>query len=167
VAKEKMENLQNKTGETIVLDIKEGIEAIQLFKLTGTHSISYNRTHVRFPLWAGGIGRVLLSQLSDEEIDIILDNSIFVSYTEKTIVNKKQLKNEIDKVRQTEYTASIGEVESDVGAVCAPVKGYLVPAVISLVGPQERIAARLDDLVDEIKITARKISADILDFENP
>ena len=166
VAQEKMAYLHNKTGETIVLDIKEGIEAVRLYRLTGTRSISYLDKRTKFAIWSGAIGRTLLSQLTEEEIDIIINNVSLVSLTPKTIVDKKQIKIEIDKVRQRGYTVSLGEVDLDVGAIAAPLENYLVPAAISIIGPEERIASRLLDFIDELINKTTEISEDLLKLKN-
>jgi DNA-binding IclR family transcriptional regulator len=159
----KMEELRQKTGETIALEIKLGIEQIRLHQLVGTHSVTFRAvSNVIQLLLSGASGKALLSQVDDRELEDILENLELVKLTPYTNTDKQAFRQEIIKVRQRGYATSYDEVEVGVTAISVPVKNYSVPASITILGPKDRLAPNMIDLADEIKRKVAEISQALL-----
>ncbi len=159
----RMEYLRNITGETISLDIKLGMEKIKLLQLTGTKSLSFLGVGPYYSLlWAGAMGKVLLGQLPEQELEIILNHIELFAITSRTITNMKSFKQEIAKARQRGYATSYGETDISVGAISAPVTNYYVPASLSIMGPLERLSSSIIDYTDELKKKAEELSQELL-----
>lgn len=116
------------------------------------------------PLYSTGIGRLLLSQDSDEDICRYLDRIQPKKYTEATITDRAQLLELIHRAGRQQYSGNCGENESHVYSLCAPVyemSGKMV-AGVSLCGMQEDIAGpKYSYYLDRIRQTARAISNEL------
>jgi IclR family KDG regulon transcriptional repressor len=159
----KMEYLRNLTGETISLDIKIGMEKIKLQQLLGTYNILFVGVPPYYEhLWSGSMGKALLAQLPEQELEIILNNVELLPLTPRTIIDKQVFKQEIAKVRQRGYATGFGETDLSIAGLSAPIENYFVSASLSIIGPLERLSSRMFDFVDELKKKAAEISQDLL-----
>ena len=159
----KMEDLRHKTGETIALEIKLGIEQIRLHQLVGTHSVTFRAvSNVIQLLLPGASGKALLSQVDDHELEDILDNLELVKLTPYTNTDKQAFRQEIIKIRQRGYATSYDEVEVGVTAISVPVLNYSVPASVTILGPKDRLVPHMIDFADEIKRKVAEISQALL-----
>ena len=115
-------------------------------------------------LYSTGIGRLLLSQDSDEEICRYLDRIQPQKYTEATITDKARLLELIHQAGRQQYSGNFGENESHVYSLCAPVyqmDGKMV-AGVSLCGMQEDISGPNHDYyLKRICQTAQAISNEL------
>jgi IclR family transcriptional regulator, KDG regulon repressor len=112
-------------------------------------------------LYAGAAGKVLLSQLKDEEVKLILERINFIKLTPKTVTDKEALMDEIHQIREQGYATSFGERVLGVGGLTVPVRNYVYPAALSILGPEERLAANMRVFVTELRKSARKISQNL------
>lgn len=60
------------------------------------------------PAYASSMGKALLSDLTDEKIDSLYPDEKLRPVTKKTIVNKKELKKELEQIRKTGVSFSDG-----------------------------------------------------------
>lgn len=80
------------------------------------------------------MGRVLLAALSPEELAWYLKRVELRALTPKTIVQKKALKSELERVRTQEYALVDGEFEIGLRSIAVPVRthsGKVVGAINS------------------------------------
>ena len=68
---------------------------------------------------------------------------------------------ELAKVRKQGYAISYGERISGVVGISAPIKNYLCPAALSILGLEQRLSNELTNLVKEVKSCADSISVEI------
>lgn len=93
----------------------------------------------KIPAIASSAGKVLISQLGDEEISKIYD-ALFEKFTENTIPMKEDFLNEIQNVRRQGYAINESEFESGVCSAGAPIfnsSGKII-AAINIVLPASR-----------------------------
>jgi DNA-binding IclR family transcriptional regulator len=121
-----------------------------------------NKTETNFPICEGAIGKALLSQLPEPEIDVIVNNINLEPLTPRTITDKKIYREEIAKVKQRKYATSFGETDLDVAAISVPIDNYMVPAAISIIGLENRISPHTLDYLEELKKKADEISEGLL-----
>jgi DNA-binding IclR family transcriptional regulator len=104
---------------------------------------------------------VLLSYLPEEERKKILEQKELLHFTEKTIIDEKKLKKELDKIKKQGFALDLEEHEKDVCCIAAPIRNYQgeIIAAISISSPVYRIDIKKENYLKEalIRIT-KKIS---------
>ena len=115
-------------------------------------------------LYSTGIGRLFLSQDSDDEICRYLDRIQPKKYTDATITDRAELLELIHQAGKQKYSGNFGENESHIYSLCAPVyqmDGTMV-AGVSLCGMQEDISGSNHDYyLSRILETAQAISKEL------
>jgi DNA-binding IclR family transcriptional regulator len=159
----KMDYLRNFTGETVSLAIKFGMERLNLLQLPGTQSVALVASPKYSELiWTGAVGKVLLAQLPEQELDLIIDNITLIPITPRTIADKQIFKQEITKVKLRGYGTSFGETDAAIAGIAAPIENYSTPVGLSIIGPLDRLSSRLPDFTDELKKITQEISHNLL-----
>jgi len=90
------------------------------------------------PGHATALGKVLLAY---NPTNLHLLPERLVAYTARTIVDRRQLSGELDRVRAHGYATDIGEHVPEQASVAAPIHGFggLVVAAVAIQGDTERI----------------------------
>lgn len=154
-----MEDLRQATGETVVLYIKFGVEKIILRQLIGTHNVTFvGRSNPVDHLWSGAAGKALLAQLDERELEMMLGHATLVANTSFSITDKQVFKQEIAKTAERGYATSYSEMELGLADIAVPVEGYIVPASLAIIGPEDRLAPRTAEFVATLKMKAGRIS---------
>lgn len=96
---------------------------------------------VRAPAYCTGIGKAILSQLGDDELERVIQNGL-VRYTERTITDPLELKKEMEIIRQRGYAIDNMEHEYGVECVAVPIKNQSEETVagLSISGPSLRMS---------------------------
>ncbi len=158
-------DLLEQFGETVQLGVLSGGEVIYLDKLQGLHTIgSLSKIGARLPSYCTGLGKVLLSQLPEEEIRAVIREEDMIAFTENTITTYEDLFQTWKEIRQKGYALDNEEIEIGLRCVAAPVynnNGKIVAAV-SISGPTTRIKEEnLPELISGVQNCARKISSEL------
>jgi len=163
LARPHMRRLMEESGETTNLAVEDEGEAVYLAQVECRQIMRvFARPGSRVPLHCSGVGKALLSSVSDKRLSKILQHRGMPRLTVKTITIPAALRADLERVRQLGY--AIDDEEHDVGLRCiaAPIFDETGDAVaaVSASGPLVRIGeekiAQLGALVLE---TAREISA--------
>jgi IclR family pca regulon transcriptional regulator len=77
----------------------------------------------RLPAHATSMGRVLLADLPQEELDAFLDSTPLARCTDRTVTDPDELRRVIAKVRQQGWALVDQELEIGLRSVAAPIKG--------------------------------------------
>lgn len=161
-----LRELAEKTKETVHMVFLEGDEIVYIDKVEWAHNPSglrmASRVGLRNPAHCCAVGKVLLSFLSEEEVDRMLEEKTLVRRTENTITNPIKLKEHLRLVRIQGYAIDEEENEKGIRCVAAPIFNEAGKAVaaISISGPAFRVTRKVvqDTLKKEVMETARKIS---------
>jgi DNA-binding IclR family transcriptional regulator len=156
-----LHELRNRTAETSHLYIRRGqyreqvdlIESSQELRTSGTIG---DRT----PLYAGAASRVLWAFDTDEQIETLLNSLPLSKLTKNTVVDKRKLRGEVNRIRKLKYAVSYGERHLSIGSVAAPVfdRDGKVVAAISVSLPSVRYTpAHIRQLIPEVMQAARKL----------
>jgi len=158
-----MGHLNDLTRETVLLDLRAGLQKVCIEKIDSPENLKYtNERGFAAPLYVGGGGKVLLSELKDDEIHMILNQISFVPITPNTIIDPEHLWAEIKKVRRQGYATSFGERVPGSSCVSVPVKNYVAPVALSILGPASRFTPkRIMATIEEIKQAAGRISGNL------
>ncbi|MBL4732557.1 MAG: helix-turn-helix domain-containing protein [Rhizobiaceae bacterium] len=123
---------------------------------------------VTYPAYPTSMGRVLLSGLSEGELDQYLSQGSFEQRTEHTVIDPDELKKIIQKTRKQGYSTSTDELFYGVTAIAVPimaVPGEVIAAINSSgysggVTADDLISDRLEDL----RISADRIGETLMRF---
>jgi len=160
---DEMQQLQKLCGETVAIHMRVGTQRICLEEMQSSQ-------HVRFsigkgcvsPIYAGSAGKVLLSELSESERDTLLANiHHLASVGPNTITNRNELLAELERIRKQGYAVSAGETLEGSTSISVPVRGYLCPIALSILGPEFRLGPKLLGYEEKIKMSAKRISGRI------
>ncbi len=130
------------TGETASLMVMEGDCSVYIDQVLSRNLIrGQTRTGVTVELHCSSGGKVLLSAMSDEKIERILNGKKLQALTEKTIIDKEDLMIEIAKIRDQGSAVDDEEVEPGGRCIAAPLRDRAgnVIAAVSVMGPTTRI----------------------------
>lgn len=119
-----LRRLSEHTGETVHLVRREGTEAVYIDKVESNVSSirMVSRVGSRVPLYCSGVGKALLAELEDGEIEEIWNTSNIRRLTPKTITVFEKLMERIQTVRQAGY--AIDDEENEEGVRCIAVSLY-------------------------------------------
>lgn len=155
VARKYLQELHQKSNETVHLAILREGRVIYIDKIQRPGSLSL-ATYVGFsthPHAAAG-GKVLLSQLSRDEVYEVYGSNLFPAYTKNTITDLERLMKELAHIRESGYAIDDEEYYEGIRCVAAPVRngrGEIV-AALSITGSiftmtKEKVEKELIDLV--------------------
>jgi DNA-binding IclR family transcriptional regulator len=123
-----------------------------------------NATHLyvggNYPAHASATGKLLLSELSDDDIAATLPEKL-ESYTDRTITNRKALLQEIRQVREQGYGVIDEELEEGLFAVAYPVRDASngLIGVLAAQGPAQRLKSdRLPGVIDLLHKAADEVA---------
>lgn len=86
----------------------------------------------RLPAWATSMGRVLLSALPEEQLEVTLSRATLIRYTPHTLCDKESLRAEIAKVRIQGYALADRQIEVGLCSLAVPLlsrSGQIVAAM--------------------------------------
>jgi len=157
-----LKELVNQCNETVHLGVLEEGEVLYLAKEESSQTIRMiSYVGKRAPLHCTALGKVLLAYLSAEERKKILGEKMLPRLTENTIIDKRELEKELNKIREQGFALDREENEKDVRCIAAPIRNYQgeVIAAISISSPIFRIDKNAQNNLKEALIeVSEKIS---------
>ncbi len=156
-----LEELAERTSETVNLGVHAGESVVYIDQVTGTRSIvAVSWVGRRTPLHCTSNGKILLAAMDDAEREKVLAHAPFTRMTDRTLVEADELRTHVRDVRARGYAQTIEELEEGLNAVAAPVHqadGRVV-AALSVSGPafrlrpvdMPRVARQVMDVADAI-----------------
>ncbi len=128
------------TGETVNVAVLSDHAALYLDQVAGTSALQpHSWVGQHNPLHATSNGKVLLSEMTADELDKVL--APLVAFTDATITTKPRLLRELEQVRERGYAVAVDEFELGLSAVAAPIRDVHgdVVASMSVSGPSFRL----------------------------
>ena len=157
-----MSRLMERSGETVNLAVADRGEVIYLDQVECQEMMrALAKPGARVPMHCSAVGKVLLAEMTDEDIARYIKHPGLFRLTENTILSPEGLRSEIEAIRARGY--AIDDEEHAVGLRCVAAgvfdEGGRPLAAISLSGPKVRIRDdRLPILGEMISATALEIS---------
>ncbi|MDD3225060.1 MAG: IclR family transcriptional regulator [Clostridium sp.] len=125
VAKPYLKELMEKTGEVVHLVVREGIQIIYVSKVEPPKSIMmYTRIGMSKPMYCTAMGKAMMAELSEKEVEDIWEKSDVKKYTDNTIVDLDSLKENLKKVKLNGFALDNQEVETGIVCEGAAIKNY-------------------------------------------
>ena len=162
VAHPVMENISRQIGESVILSMLDGTEAMVI-----DHVEAYGGLRVAarpgscLPLNATSQGKVLLAYQAPSEIRRIMKKAGYVEYTPHTIVTEERLFNELALTAQRGYGIEDGEFRVGLRSVSAPVYGMSgkVEYALTMTGMFRRVSSKeFEEAIGLVTKAAEKIS---------
>lgn len=158
-AASEMDRLRELSQETVLLHIPLGLNRICLSEFVSMQDIKYTAGIGKIaPLYVGSAGKLLLSELSQRELQVILKNLEMEPVGPNTITNKDILVKELDKVREQGHAVSMGERLTHSASISVSVKNYICPVSLSILGPEDRFKPHLLGTLPAMREAAENIS---------
>ncbi|WP_111498035.1 MULTISPECIES: IclR family transcriptional regulator domain-containing protein [Marinobacter] len=119
-----LEDITRELGESSSLAVLDGDDVVYVVRSSAHHRLMAITLSVgtRLPAAYTSMGRVLLAQLNDDELDAWLDNVKLERHTPTSIVDRDTLRQRIVEAREQGY--SIVDQELDLGLRSAAVPVY-------------------------------------------
>ncbi len=138
-------------GDLIYIDQVESEKMVKMLARLGS----------RLPAHSHAVGKVLLSALSETELELFLKNKKLEKFTENTINSAEQLKKELYTIRKQSYALDLEETELGIRCVAAPVFNHLghATAAVGISAPSSRVSSTyLNELAGAVKQAGKEIS---------
>ncbi|MFD1643966.1 IclR family transcriptional regulator [Halohasta litorea] len=168
VAKSEIGDLADTTGEVANLGVEEDGKRVILYQVEGNEAVYDNALIGEFTNmhWTA-LGKAILAELPESEVEEIVDRHDLPSATSETIVEPEALSIELSKIRDQGYALEDEERRIGIRSIAVPinVEGKVVGAV-SLSGPKERFSDKrievdlLPELRDCVNVIEVKVAYD-------
>jgi IclR family transcriptional regulator, pca regulon regulatory protein len=166
VAAPHMEELVARLRESSSISVLDGQQIVYVFRVPTkrimTLAISVG---TRFPAYATSMGRVLLAELPDDELEGYLAEVALERLTSSTVTDAGRLRAIVHEVARQGYAIVDQELEEGLRSVAAPIRGApdVGTAAINVSAHASRVsmAAMRERILPELLRTAREIEADL------
>ena len=156
-------DLVDELKETVHLVVRQQDELIYVAKEEGPQTLRiYSQVGKRAPIHCTGVGKAILAYQTEEEVNRILDTVPLESYTEFTITDKDEIKQQLESTKVTGYSIDDEEIEIGLKCVAAPIFNFKGEAIASLscASPKMRVnEERLPIVIEGVKKAAAEISS--------
>jgi len=160
IAAPELTALSQRTDETATLSVRTGWTRIYTDQVTPAREVIMSVSlGVPYPLHAGGSSKAFLAFLTEDEIETYLAAPTG-SPAGTAIADAPRLRKELAAIRAIGWARSFAERMSGAASVAAPVldhQGRPV-AVISVCGPLERFREEVDECVEALLDSTRRLS---------
>jgi len=143
IARPVMERLSSDLGETVHLAVLDRNEVIFLDSVESRHIVRVgSRVGMRLPAHMTALGKVLLALLPTDRLAELYPDEQLPGGAQTSVVNRKALFKSLKRIARDGYGVSVGEIESDVAAVAAPIltRSGHVAAAMSVAVPVSRFS---------------------------
>lgn len=164
IAKPHLDALAQLVGESANLAVLEGDGVVYVGQSPSPHPMRmFTEVGHRAHAHSTGVGKVMLAQLSDDQVSRMVRRAGMPSATKRTITDLDSLRSELLRIRSQGYATDDGEHEDGVKCYAVPIPDVPVPMAISVSGP----AFRMDDDLAEKAVPmllreAKAISQELL-----
>ncbi|WP_040795183.1 IclR family transcriptional regulator [Nocardia higoensis] len=159
IASPYLHDLYGATLATVHLAVRDGREVLYVDRLSGHTSVPVVSTiGSRLPLYATGVGKVLLAHAPEDVRSAVLAH--LPRITPYTVSQPGVLRRQLDKALEDDYATTVEEMSLGACSVAVPIRsgGQVVAALGVVVPSLDRDQARL---VSALQVAARGIGRNI------
>ena len=153
-------DLVKATGETANMAMLDGTMAVYVAQVPSEHSMRmFTEVGRRVYPHSTGVGKALLSQLSDDDVRRIVARTGMPAQTANTITEPDALIADLELIRHRGYAVDEGEQEVGVRCFAVPVPNAPTPTALSVSGPAARVTlGSADRIVPLLKRVSKELS---------
>lgn len=157
-----LDALARGTGESTHLGIRTGADVIVAARFDAPSNVQMSiRTRGLRPAHATAVGKILMAERSESEIERFLATHVFEALTPNTITDADRFRKELADVRRTGMAFDDGEFNQEMRCVAVPVREFSgeIIAAVGLSGPIWRLNFQaLNDKASVVKEAAAELS---------
>lgn len=162
-ARGEMHGLVHRLGETVHLTVLQGLEVVTIHSESPAHGFrALSWMGVTAPSYMTSSGRVLLSGLSDEQLNRLYPSASKILNTPPMCLTKtgKQLHEVIKEIRKSGFATVIEEYEPGLVGASVPIYDFSrnIIAAINVAAPKARFEKHLNAAAREMKKAADRIT---------
>lgn len=134
--------LNKQVNESVIVSVLDRNEAVNIEHVDSSQNLRFtSRAGARLPLHSTAVGKILLADMTEEELEKFLDNKGLTYFTENTITDPDRLRAELAAIRREEIAMNEEETELGVKCIASPIKdgSGKVVAAVSISGPSARL----------------------------
>jgi IclR family transcriptional regulator, acetate operon repressor len=163
---DEMQHLSEVTGETVSLSVMVGMELMSLYTVESRFSLKVTEDFPNVDSISpfGAAQKVLLSQLNKEELSFARNKMLIWGKRKKISFDLKKLELELDEIKKLGFSISHGEKKTGVLAISAPIKNYVCPVSLNLIGPDSRLLEKQKQFSRYVIASAKRISTHVKRF---
>ncbi|UJF16145.1 IclR family transcriptional regulator [Jeotgalibaca sp. MA1X17-3] len=116
-----LKKLHASLDETVHLSIRKADEIMYINKIESLRPIVVTTSRIGFtkPMYASAMGKAILAEEKEEEVDRYLERTELKAYTPHTITSREVLKEELKMVREKGYAFDNSEEQIEVFCIAA------------------------------------------------
>lgn len=156
-----LEKLVKMFQETVNLVVIDDLSVVYLEKVESTHSMRISTVvGGKLPLYCTAVGKSILANLDEEELEYKIKKMEFIKFTNKTVCERELLLKSLNHVKKNGYAEELEELEIGLSCVGAPIYNHLgvAFAAISVSGPTSRMN---DNFRKEISVSLIEFAQEI------
>jgi len=165
-----LHQVADEIDETAYLGVLDNGDLLNLEQACTRHPVHYcGWQGRRTPFYCTSAGKVLAAHLKEEELEELINQTDLLKYTQQTITDKKELIEELDKIRNQGYALSEREYQDQNNAVAVPIRSKdgiplsdtqnnPIIAALGVVGPAYRFS--IEKCIDAVPVL-KSFAADI------
>lgn len=142
ITRKEVDRLAAETGEVAQFMVEEHGKGVYLHKASGENAIqTASYTGNRKELYCTALGKAILSQLSRERVDEIIDETGLSPRTKNTVSTREELFEELADIREQKVSYDDEEILQGLRCVAAPIEHANgdIQGAISVSGPTSRL----------------------------
>jgi DNA-binding IclR family transcriptional regulator len=162
-----LRKLRDTVNETVNLAVLDGVEVVYIDQMESQNIVivkMFARVGSRGPAYCTATGKLLLSDLPEEEIKKRFASIDFIRFTEYTTTDCRQLIETLGRIKKDGYALDFSERDLGVTCIAAPIRNSSgrIQAAISVSGPENRMTterinmAILPELLDAARMVSEK-----------
>ena len=122
IARPFMEELSERTGETINLGLLVGNKIIYVDKIESSSTIKVGLgIGVSVPIYCSGLGKAILAFTPSDEREELINSIVLVKFTARSITNREHFLRELEKIRKNGYAVDDEEYVDGLMCFAAPI----------------------------------------------
>jgi DNA-binding IclR family transcriptional regulator len=160
-ARDEMKKLGEIIGETVILMVMTGPNYQILYEVPSKHNlrvVGAGASSLHPMLTEGAAGKVLFSQLDNKSLEGALRNVEMSDDSLSQKAFKQKLKRQIKLVKKRGYAVSSDNVIPGAMCLAVPINNYVLPTVLSIIGPKERLKPLMANSIPQLQSSAGRIS---------
>lgn len=159
-----LEEIGEKTLDVASIAVLDGSDILFLARSANRRIVSVSTTvGTRIPAYCAAMGRVLLADRTDAEIEAFVKSIRPKKLTPRTRVGQRELIEEIARAREQGYAVNDEELELGLRTIAVPVsdsRGKVVLAMsVSLQAGRQSLAQSMRQILPVLREGARRLSA--------
>jgi IclR family transcriptional regulator, pca regulon regulatory protein len=167
IARPYLEDLADRVRETTSASLLDGTDIVFVARV-GTDRIMSMTLSVgsRLPAWATAMGRVLLADLDEEQLDDYFRRAVIYPLSPRTVTDERRIREMIAQAREDGWTLVDQEVEEGLRSVAVPIRSprARTEAALTVCSHASRVSVErvMDEFLPLLRDTSERITAELL-----